>query len=284
MGTRRWSVLVALASAGLVLAGIGCGGDEEDAGCGGEAPDGYQDVSIEVREPKGASPTDVEAAAEIICSRTEVLGVDDAAVRTEGTERIVVSVPRDGAAEAGQELARAARLRMYNWDANLIPGGGTADEPIPSYMEAERVASTQDDGIVLRAEPPLRGFVAFRNRPSLRNEDIREIALEPDPQTGGPSITLEFTDRGQQKFRELTRSVAQDSEPGSPARFAVAVDAEIVAVPEVDPAANPKGIDSPAVTLVGGIPFEEAELLTDLLQIGHLPIALDLEPAENAEG
>jgi preprotein translocase subunit SecD len=284
MGTRRWSVLVALASAGLALAGAGCGGDDEDPGCGGEAPDGYTDVSIEVREPKGVSARDIEEAAGIICRRTEALGIDDAAVRSEGAEMIVVSVPPDGAAEAGQELARAARLRMYNWDANLIPGGGTADEPIPSYMEAERVASTRDDGIVLRAEPPKQGFVAIRNRPSLRNEDIREISLEPDPQTGGPSITLEFTSSGQKKFQALTRQVAQDSKPGSPARFAVAVDAEIVAVPEVDAAANPKGLDSPAVTLVGAIPFEEAELLTELLQIGHLPIALDLEPAENTGG
>jgi preprotein translocase subunit SecD len=282
MGTRRSSVLVALASVGLVLAGVGCGGDEEDAGCGGGAPDGYEEVSIEVREPGGASSADVEEAAEIICSRTEALDIDDATVRADGTKRIIVSVPPDRAAEAGPQLARAARLRMYNWDANLIPGGGTAEQPIPSYMEAEGVASTRDGGIVLRAEPPLQGFVAFRNRPSLRNEDIREVSLEPDPQTGGPSIKL--TSRGQKRFKALTRDVAQESEPGSPARFAVAVDAEIVAVPEVDPAANPQGQDSPAVTLVGAIPFEEAELLTELLQIGHLPIALDLEPAEKPEG
>jgi preprotein translocase subunit SecD len=284
MGTRRSSVLVALASIALVLAGAGCGGDEEDPGCGGGAPDGYTDVPIEVREPSGVSAADVEESAEIICSRTEALGIDEAAVRSEGTRRIIVSVPRDRAAETGQELARAARLRLYNWDANLIAGGGTAEEPLSSYREAERAASTRDDGIVLRAEPPLQGFVAIRNRPSLRNEDIREVTLEPDPQTGGPSITLEFTSRGQRKFKALTRQVAQESEPGSPARFAVAVDAEIVAVPEVDAAANPKGLDSPAVTLVGAIPFEEAELLTELLQIGHLPIALDLEPAERPEG
>jgi preprotein translocase subunit SecD len=278
MGTRRWSELVALASAGLVLAGAGCGGDEDDPGCGGSAPDDYEQVSLEVHEPSGVSAEQVEEAAEIVCRRTEALDIDDAEVRPQGTQKIVVSVPSDREADADEQLARAARLRLYNWDANLIPGGGTADEPIPSYMEAERIASTRDDGIVLRAEPPKQGFVAIRNRPSLRNEDISEIALEPDPQTGGPSITLEFTERGQQRFKALTRQVAEDSKPGAPARFAVAVDAEIVALPQVDAAANPQGLDSPAVTLVGAIPFEEAELLTELLQIGHLPIALDLEP------
>jgi preprotein translocase subunit SecD len=283
MGTRPPVALVALASVGLILGG-GCGGDEDDAACVRAAPDGYEEIRIDVREPEGASPAEVEQAADIVCRRTAALGIDEAAVRTEGTRQIIVSAPPDRAAEVDQELTRGARLRFYDWGANLIAGGGTAEEPLPSYSQAERIASTRDDGIVLRAEPPLRGFVAIRNRPALRNEDIREIRLEPDPQTGGPSITLEFNERGRQRFTELTRRVAQESEPGAPGRFAVAVDAEIVAVPQVDPAGDPNGLDSPAVTLVGAIPFEEAELLTEMLEIGHLPIALEPAPAGDTDG
>ena len=33
------------------------------------------------------------------------------------------------------------------------------------------------------------------------------------------------------------------------------------------------------MTLVGAIPFEEAVLLTEMLEIGHLPIALEPAPA-----
>ena len=214
-----------------------CGGEgEDDAGCASATPEDHEEIRLEVREPGGASPAQVQTAVRIVCERTEALGIDDAAVRAEDpTSSIVVSVPPDRTAKAGPELARAARLRFYAWEANLIPGGGTAEKPLASYREAARAAAKRSDGIVLRAEPPLRGFIAIRNRPVLRNEDVESVVTETDPVTGGPIITLEFSSRGRRRFADLTRQVVARGTPGSPARFAVVVDAETVAVPEVDP-------------------------------------------------
>ena len=259
-----------------MLGAGGCGEDEDDVGCASASPEDHEEIRLEVREPRGASSAQVQEAVRIVCERTEALGLEDAAVRAEDTGSIVVSVPPDRAAKAGPELARAARLRFYAWEANLIPGGGTAEKPLASYREAERVAATRPDGIALRAEPPLRGFIAIRNRPVLRNEDVESVALDADPVTGGPSITIEFSSSGRRRFAELTRQVSGQSTPESPARFAVAVDAEIVAIPEVDPKTARTGSGAPAVSLVGAIAFGEAKVLTELLEIGFLPIDLAL--------
>ena len=206
--------LQALAGACLMLGAGGCGGeDEDDAGCASATPVNHEEIRLEVREPGGASSAQVQDAVRIVCERTEALGLDDAAVRAEDTSSIVVSVPPDRAAKAGPQLARAARLRFYAWEANLIPGGGTAEKPLASYREAARAAATRPDGIAVRAEPPLRGFIAIRNRPVLRNEDIESIALDADPVTGGPSITLEFSSRGRRRFGDLTRQIVGQRTP-----------------------------------------------------------------------
>jgi len=270
--------------AGLALAALlalsACGDDDdEETTCAGSPESEASPLTYEVGERGGATPGQMRRTIEILCGRTRALGIEGAVVSADGANRITVFVPEGTPRGVGDELDRAARLRFYDWEGNLIraPGASTAlAEPITSYGAARRLASEQDEAIVIRAEPPRQGFFVIRNRPDLANRDVRNLRQDADPATGNPTISFEFTALGRRRFARLTRRIAERAGRGSTPHFAVVVDAEVVALPTVDVSENPSGLDTPGLTLLGAIPIEEAETLTEFLEIGHLPVDLRL--------
>jgi hypothetical protein len=264
-----------LALAGALLA-AGCGDDDEDftnASCGGSIAEGSKRISYRVEEEREPSKALLRKTERQLCQRTAALAIDDAVVKSGGVGdeiQIDVFLP-PGSPILPNEIQRAARLRFYDWEANIV---GDPEEPLKlAQAQAQAQAEEVEGAIVIHAEPPQPGYYVIRNRPVLRNEDIRNPSSGVDEQTGEATISFGFTDAGSKRFQDLTRELAQRAEPTALPHFAVVVDAELVALPTIDSNAQFQE-PPPGMTLAGRISEEEAERLTDFLAIGHLRLDL----------
>jgi SecD/SecF fusion protein len=120
--------------------------------------------------------------------------------------------------------------------------------------------------------------------PELTGEDLRLRGTRQDfdPQTNQPIVTLEFTDKGGDKFHEITRDLAQRGRrqatllriPDEQAyqNFAIVLDNEIRSWPSINFNDNPDGIPGGRAQITGLDSLEEAKNLALVLQTGALPL------------
>jgi SecD/SecF fusion protein len=137
-------------------------------------------------------------------------------------------------------------------------------------------------------EPPAPDrWWAILDRPALSGTDLKNPEQNFDQRGGGsPIVTFDFTDKGRKAFQEITRRIAQrgadNSLPGTPAdaasqHFAIVLDDELVSSPFINFQENPDGIDgSTGAQISGGFTIQSAQDLAKILQIGALPIKLEL--------
>ncbi len=137
-------------------------------------------------------------------------------------------------------------------------------------------------------EPPApdRWWVIL-DRPALSGTDITNPEQNFDQQGGGqPIVTFDFTDKGRKAFQDITRRIAQrgsdNTLPGvnpvnGSQHFAIVLDDELVSSPFINYQENPDGIDgSTGAQISGGFTITSAQDLAKILQIGALPIKLEL--------
>jgi SecD/SecF fusion protein len=136
------------------------------------------------------------------------------------------------------------------------------------------------------APDPDRWWV-IQDKPALSGTDIKNPEQNFDQQTGGqPIVTFNFTDKGRKAFQTITRRIAQrgadNAPPGTSAdnasqHFAIVLDDELVSAPFINFQENPDGIDgSTGAQISGGFTITSAQDLAKILQIGALPIKLEL--------
>src|SRR3954447_6894381 len=137
-----------------------------------------------------------------------------------------------------------------------------------------------------QAPPPDRWWV-LQDNPALSGTDIKNPEQNFDQQGGGnPIVTFDFTGKGRRSFQEITRRIAnrgQDNAlPGqdplsASQHFAIVLDNELVSSPYINFNENPDGIDgSTGAQISGGFTIQSAQDLAKILQIGALPIKLEL--------
>src|SRR5690349_19513692 len=137
-------------------------------------------------------------------------------------------------------------------------------------------------------EPPApdRWWIML-DRPALSGTDLKNPEQNFDQQGGGqPIVTFDFTDKGRKAFQSITRKIAQrgadNTLPGVPAdqasqHFAIVLDDQLVSSPFINFQENPDGIDgSTGAQISGGFTIQSAQDLAKILQIGALPIKLEL--------
>jgi SecD/SecF fusion protein len=195
----------------------------------------------------------------------------------------------------------AATPRFYAFDkishkpfANGQPFDSRA-EALRSLTPAQRSRATVlkvPIGIlVVRAEkasatsPPPDAYWVIQDNPALSGTDIKDPKQNSDQQ-GQPIVTFNFTSKGRQAFQDITRKIAQrgqdNSLPGSNAlnssqHFAIVLDNALVSAPYINYQENPDGIDGgTGAQISGGFTVQTAQDLAKILQIGALPIRLDL--------
>jgi SecD/SecF fusion protein len=122
--------------------------------------------------------------------------------------------------------------------------------------------------------------------PELTGRDLRLQGTQQDFDRGQPIVTLEFTDRGGDKFHEITRELArrgrtlaltlgvpEDERDAILQRFAIVLDREIRSYPTIDYIGDTAdGIAGGRAQITGLGSIDEAKDLALVLQTGALPL------------
>ncbi|HEX8104998.1 MAG TPA: protein translocase subunit SecD [Solirubrobacteraceae bacterium] len=165
-------------------------------------------------------------------------------------------------------------------------------------LEGAKFVTVPEGILVLRAErgdPDKNGKVPpapdrwylIDDNPALSGTDIKDPKQEFDERAGNlPIVTFKFTDKGRKAFQNTTRAIAirgQDNAPpgadpvSASQHFAIALDNELVSTPYINYRENPDGIDGVnGAQISGGFTIDTAQNLAQLLEIGALPLRLEL--------
>jgi len=133
------------------------------------------------------------------------------------------------------------------------------------------------------------GWFAIKDNPALSGNDITEPE-QAYGQFNEPIVKFGFTDKGQEAFQDVTRTIAQRGQAQAigpvgaeeaaalSGHFAVVLDNEVRTRPIINFQENPDGIDGRnGAQISGGFQnVQEAQDLATTLQIGALPINLKL--------
>jgi SecD/SecF fusion protein len=180
---------------------------------------------------------------------------------------------------------------FLSFDGEQPPG--TIVEHIPEGYVILREEETPDDPDTEanETETAPRGWFLMRDRPELSGDDIRNPEQQFDPTTNQPNVTFDFTDEGQDAFKEVTQRIAQRGQEKPEAlgvtnaadasaisdSFAVVLDGEIVSRPIINFIENPDGISGQTgAQISGNFTVQEAQDLAEFLRIGALPVDLAL--------
>jgi SecD/SecF fusion protein len=127
----------------------------------------------------------------------------------------------------------------------------------------------------------------IEDNPALSGTDLKNPEQNFDQQSGNqPIVTFEFTDKGRQAFSRITRQIAQrgqdnalptEDPAASSQHFAIVLDNELISAPYINWRENPDGIDgSTGAQISGGFTITTAQDLAKILEIGALPVRLEL--------
>jgi SecD/SecF fusion protein len=153
----------------------------------------------------------------------------------------------------------------------VVPQGTVVLQAVPaSFTHAPKFAD------------PATQFYVLKDNVALFGSDITNPQQGTD--TGGsPDVQFGFSSKGQRAFQGVTAAIAKrgsiDSPPGSQLNqhFAVALDNQLVTVPQIDFKTYPFGIPaSQGADITGGFTIQSAQDLATELRLGALPINLKL--------
>ncbi len=202
-------------------------------------------------------------------------------------------------ADGNNNAADAPRFYAFNEETKQPYNNGAPSESreaaladlTPEQRENAEVLEVPEGILVVRdakpsadAPDPDRYWIVQDN-PALSGTDIKNPEQNFDEQQQ-PVVTFDFTDKGRTAFRDITAAIAQrgvdnalptDNPINASQHFAIVLDDELVSAPYINYAENPDGIDgSTGAQISGSFTIPEAQDLARILEIGALPIRLEL--------
>ncbi|HEY7075851.1 MAG TPA: protein translocase subunit SecD [Solirubrobacteraceae bacterium] len=199
------------------------------------------------------------------------------------------------------QAAAAPRYYVFDKRSNQpLAGGQTFDsaqaalDALPPAQRANAKTLEVPAGVlVLRdqkanakaPEPDL--WWVIRDRPSLSGTDIKDPKQDFDTTAGNqPIVSFQFNSKGRKAFQDITRRIANrgadNAPPGANSaqtsqHFAIALDNALVSTPYIDWRQYPDGISGDTgAQISGGFTIQSAQDLAKILQIGALPLKLQL--------
>jgi SecD/SecF fusion protein len=182
------------------------------------------------------------------------------------------------------ETSTTARRQAINSLVAQLPTGvNRADgqvRVVPQGTVVLQVAgeTSQDQSF----NTPSAQFFVLRDQVALFGDDIIRPKASTD-QSGAPDIQFGFTRAGQNAFQSVTAQIAhrgQDVSRGGLKlfqHFAVALDNQLVTVPQIDSAQYPDGIiGGGGADVTGGLTTQSARTIATELRLGALPMQLRL--------
>src|SRR3954451_16086585 len=161
-------------------------------------------------------------------------------------------------------------------------------------FDAKQIVKVAQGTVILRAEQPdpkgkpLPAWYVLADQPILGGTDIKnpEQGFDNGPgESGQPNVTFDFTSHGEGVWSKFTRKLShrgQEFSLGaqgdqSNQHFAIALDNELISVPQIDWHQYPDGLGGgPGSRISGGFTIDSAQQLANLLKTGALPIKLEL--------
>jgi SecD/SecF fusion protein len=129
---------------------------------------------------------------------------------------------------------------------------------------------------------PTSQFYVLRDNVSLFGNEITNPQQSTDP-SGAPDVAFGFNSKGNAAFQKVTGQIAQRGQqisalgPQLNQHFAVALDTQLVTVPQIDFKQYPNGIiGGNGADITGGFTANSAQQLAQVLRLGALPIKLNL--------
>ena len=205
----------------------------------------------------------------------------------------------DAQADGNNNAADAPRFYAFNKETKQPYNNGapseseeaaTADLTEEEKANAEVIEVPEGILVVRDAKPnaespePDRYWV-IQDNPALSGTDIKNPEQNFD-ETRQPVVTFNFTDKGRTAFHDITREISQrgvdnalptDIPSNASQHFAIVLDDELISAPHINYQENPDGIDgSTGAQISGSFTIPEAQDLARILQIGALPIRLEL--------
>jgi SecD/SecF fusion protein len=141
-------------------------------------------------------------------------------------------------------------------------------------------AANQSANQKVAANSPNAEFFVLRDNVALTGNDITNPQASTD-QSGSPDVTFGFNGKGQSAFQRVTGEIAHRGANVSLGgarlnqHFAVALDNQLVTVPQIDFHQYPDGIiGGGGADITGGFTSQSASDLANQLRLGALPIKL----------
>ncbi len=128
---------------------------------------------------------------------------------------------------------------------------------------------------------PLAQFYVLKDHVALFGNEITNPQASTDS-TGQPDVSFGFNSRGQAAFQRVTAQIAQRGSLVSGLghtlnqHFAVALDTQLITVPQIDYHQYANGIIGGGADITGGFTSTSAQQLANVLRLGALPIKLKL--------
>jgi SecD/SecF fusion protein len=167
-----------------------------------------------------------------------------------------------------------------------------ATKKIP--FNADQIVTVPQGVVLVRAEQPdpkakpQNLWYVLKDDPVLNGTKIKnpEQNFNNGPgEDGGPNVTFDFTGGGAGIWEKFTKKLSERGQElsltlggdNANQHFAIALDNELISVPQIDYKQYPNGIDSSNGSQIsGGFTIDSAQRLANLLKSGALPIRLQL--------
>jgi preprotein translocase subunit SecD len=208
-------------------------------------------------------PGAMDAAASIVESRVNGLGLTEAVVQKAGDRRIVVELPGETDPEkALQTIQQTGLLELVDFTGLSQAEASTlVNAPIQTdFGLAQGAESTQPittTSTVTSTSPITQTFHTV-----LTGADLKSVNVTTNPTTGEYEVAFELSSSGAQTFAEYTRTHVGDI-------LAIVIDKKVISVPSINqPIPNGQGV------ITGKFTAEEANNLAVQLRYGSLPIPL----------
>jgi hypothetical protein len=162
-----------------------------------------------------------------------------------------------------------------------LPAGAAAEGRILRVRPGTVVLQAADaaPSAHLSIDDPNARFFVLRDNEALSGSAVTKPTQSRD-QAGGPDISFGFTAAGQAAFRRVTAEVAHRGDLVSSVgrvlnqHFAVALDGQLLTVPQIDFKAYPDGINTSSADVTGGLSARSARDLVAILRSGPLQVTL----------
>ncbi|MFJ8544763.1 protein translocase subunit SecD [Streptomyces sp. NPDC093586] len=211
-----------------------------------------------------AGPEATDRTVEVLRGRIDALGVAEPTIVRSGDHRIVVELPGvQDPKKAADVLGRTAQLTVHAVLGAAETPAGPAERPADAAKE--RVLPDE-------AGQPLRLAAAV-----LTGQDVKGADARFDQQNGaGWHVTVDFKDKGSDRWAEVTGKAACHPAGDPKRRVAIVLDNKIISAPQVDPSvACGAGISGGSTQITGSFDDAEARELALLIKGGALPVPVE---------